>query len=327
MELKKYSKTPQFRNLIQDIRFKHDYKGRDENDDPIYENTTPYPTLNFEGSVKFHGTNGGIVFYDESSIQYQSRENILTLSDDNSSFMRLMSQKDLNFIPRSFVYEHDVTVYGEWCGKGIMRGTAINGIEDKIFVIFQIKVDGVPISADELYEIRDHGQQIYNIYDFPIYNVKIDFNDPSNAVDKINEWIKVIEKECPGGKVLGQEGPGEGIVFRCVENPKFLFKSKGEKHSISHTKAPVEIDPVKVASINEFVEYAVTENRLEQGLETHSLEMKNLGSYIKWVITDIESEESDVLVKSGLTMKDVSKSISNVSRKYFMNKFNNLIGI
>lgn len=321
----KYSKTPQFRNLIQDVRFRHDYKGRDENEDPIYENTSPYPTLNFEGSVKLHGTNGSVVFYKNGDKQYQSRENILTLSDDNSSFMREMSGKNLDFISQSFEFENEVVVYGEWCGKGIMRGTAINGLDSKIFVIFQVKVDGENFT--DFGNIKDHKQGIYNIYDFPIYNVEIDFNEPNGAVDIVNKWIQEIEKNCPAGEKFGLEGVGEGIVFRCVENPEYLFKSKGEKHSISKTKAPVEIDPVKVESINEFVEYSVTENRLNQGLEHFSLEMKNLGGYIKWVGDDILSEESDVLNKSGLTFKDVSKSISNKVRTFFLDKFNNLIGI
>ena len=32
-----------------------------------------------------------------------------------------------------------VTVFGEWCGKGIQKGVAINQLE-KMFIIFELKL-------------------------------------------------------------------------------------------------------------------------------------------------------------------------------------------
>jgi len=61
-----------------------------------------------------------------------------------------------------------------------------------------------------------------------------------------------------------------------------------------------EVDIEKVNSINEFVEKVVTDNRLNQGLEylkeQHlDFEVKNLGTFFKWVAEDsIREEEEDI---------------------------------
>lgn len=53
--MKKFTDIGQFRNVVRAVKSRHDYKGRDENDDPIYGHTTPYPTLKFRGTPKLHG--------------------------------------------------------------------------------------------------------------------------------------------------------------------------------------------------------------------------------------------------------------------------------
>ena len=54
--MKKYPSIDQFRNVIRAVKTNHDYQGKDtETGEPIYQHTSPYPTLTFNGTVKIHG--------------------------------------------------------------------------------------------------------------------------------------------------------------------------------------------------------------------------------------------------------------------------------
>lgn len=108
-----------------------------------------------------------------------------------------------------------------------------------------------------------------------------------------------------------------------ASNSGYWFKTKGKKHSASKVKTLVATSPEKVNSINEFIEYAATENRLEQGIQEIGLDMKLVGKYIGWVNGDIWKEEADVLATNGLTMKEVGKQISTKARMYYIDKVQN----
>ena len=56
--MKKFSKwreIKQFRNIIYDIRKNVTFKGFDENDNPIYDNTIKLPSVSVTGTEKIHG--------------------------------------------------------------------------------------------------------------------------------------------------------------------------------------------------------------------------------------------------------------------------------
>lgn len=314
----KYPKTQQFRNVIQNVKQSHDYKNG--------VGVKPYPVLLFEGSVKIHGTNGGIVYKKGQGVEFQSRERILSLVEDNAGFMQSMLSKNLDFLrPESHEYSESIAYFGEWCGGKIQKGVAMADVDQKIFVIFSIVVDGEQVTIPK--DLHSPEQGIYNIYDFPTYELLIDFNNPVLVQNKIVDITNEIEKECPVGKHFGVSGVGEGVVFRCVTDKTIFFKSKGEKHSISKVKTLAEVDPEKVKNVSEFVEYAVTENRLNQGLEHFTLENKNIGPFLQWVVADIATEEHDVLTNSQLIVKDVSKAISAKARDFFFQKMNQNAGL
>lgn len=100
--MKKYPSIEQFRNVIREVKSKHDFKGLDELGDPIYFHDTPYPTLDFVGTVKLHGRNDSIVKYSNGDIKYQSRENEVTPSLDNAGFATYMSSIKLS--PINLIY-------------------------------------------------------------------------------------------------------------------------------------------------------------------------------------------------------------------------------
>jgi hypothetical protein len=322
--MKKYPSIEQFRNVIRNVKAIHDYQGKDEEGKAIYQHKDNYPTLKFQGTIKLHGTNSGVVKYSDGRLEFQSRERVLSLEEDNAGFMATMMSKDLEFLFSGFAPKEYVAVYGEWCGGNIQKSVAINGL-DKMFVIFGIMVDDVWVELPKHLYANENG--IYNILQFPTYEVEIDFNHPKLVQNKIIEMTIAVEESCPVGKFFNKDGVGEGIVFTCLTNQELKFKSKGEKHSASKVKTLNPVDVELMASINEFVELAVTENRLEQGLSYFKennieIDAKNTGQFLGWVVRDVLKEEADTLLASGLDEKKVKNAIVTKARIYFLNTIN-----
>ena len=122
---------------------------------------------------------------------------------------------------------------------------------------------------------------------------------------------------------------GEGIVYKTdTERGTLRMKVKGEKHSSSKVKTLATVDTEKVNSIKEFAEYVVTESRLEQAIEkvftsvNEQIDIKKMGDFLRWITNDVIKEEMDTLKDNGLEPKEVTSAISNVARKWFLDKWN-----
>jgi len=316
--MKKYPSIEQFRNVIRTVKSQHDFQGKDDDGSPIYKHLSPYPTLTFKGTIKLHGTNAGIVKTKEG-ITFQSRERELTLTSDNAGFALAMSNKNLDKLFSGIRFEDYAAIYGEWCGGNIQKGVAITGLP-KMFVIFGLLIDDVWCEFRD----RDNEQGIYNICQFPTYEIDIDFNNPELAQNKLIDLTIAVEEQCPVGKYFGVEGIGEGIVFTCITDPTLKFKSKGEKHSSSKVKVLNSVDTEEVESIKEFVEYAVTDNRLNQALEHLKsdgieLHQKNTGDFIRWVVSDIIKEENDTIINNQINIKKANGQIAFKAKTWFFN--------
>jgi len=323
--MKKFGSIEQFRQTIREVKSHHDFAGKDENGDAIYKHTSDYPKITFKGTVKLHGTNAAIVKYKDGHVEYQSRENVLTLQKDNAGFMLAMSNKNLDFLFDKFEFDDYIAVYGEWCGGNIQSGVALSQLS-KMFVIFAIKVDDIwaPILR------CDNDQGIYNINQFPTYSLEIDFNAPELTQNKLIELTEQVEKECPIGKYFGVSGVGEGIVWHAeYGDHNYIFKVKGEKHSVSKVKTLASVDVEQVENAKQFVESVVTENRLKQGIQVLKergieLDQKATGEYLRWVIGDIMKEESDTIVKNQLEVKKINPIVSNKARAWFFTYLDSL---
>ena len=101
----KFPSIDQFRQIIREVKTNHDYQGKSEDGSPIYQHNSPYPAIEFTGTVKLHGTNASIVKYKDGRIEYQSRERVLDLQHDNAGFMLAMMNKDLSSIFYSSYFE------------------------------------------------------------------------------------------------------------------------------------------------------------------------------------------------------------------------------
>lgn len=211
-------------------------------------------------------------------------------------------------------------MYGEWCGKAIQKGVGVSEL-DKMFVIFAVKADDVwlDVTPSIMYE------RIFHVKQFPHWTMEIDFNNPELSQTRLVELTNMVEDECPVAKHFGVSGVGEGIVWSTPDR-RFCFKVKGEKHSVTKVKTLAEVDVEMVNGVAAFVDYAVTDARLQQGLDVLrqrgiEIDQKATGEFLKWVVGDVIKEESDTLVGNGLDVKMVNKAISQKARIWFLNNF------
>lgn len=338
--MKKFCPFPeigQFRNIVKQIVDSTQYVGRDENDDPIYDPTLKMPIITMVGTTKLHGTNASVSINQDGEQWAGSRSQIITPSNDNAGMAQFAyGKRDVfaelfNLIPFNG-YDY-VTIFGEWCGKGIQKGVAIAELP-KMFVIFDIKRsydtieqgENVYATDDEIKLLRSPENQIYNIFDYPTQEITIDFANPGLSQNHIIELTINVEDECPVGKAFGISSVGEGLVFSFIDNNgvKRRFKSKGLKHSNSKVKVLHAVDKPRLIKINEIAEQVTPVWRLSQMLETTFdimnggyLDRTKLGEYIKNVITDIVKEDLDIITDAGLELKDIGGKISNIAKNYF----------
>jgi hypothetical protein len=345
MKFKAYHKIRQFKDVVRNISFKTNYKGKDDEGNPIYEDS-PKPVLTFKGTVKLHGTNAMVYYTPEKGIMAGKRTSglspeQLTAHMGFNQFVQVTKKEYFTRILKK-IYDYycgdseyntegfnQVIIYGEWAGKGIQKGVAISEL-NKSFFIFDCKIVNTETDefrwlniSSEAFKVYLGGQSnIYNITDFPNWEIEIDFNNPELSQNKLIELTTEVEKECPVAKQLGVSGIGEGIVWKTEwKGERYIFKVKGEKHSTSKLKTLASVDSEVLKPIQEFVSYACTINRIEQGIqETEAKEKSDILKLLKWVANDIISEEDDALKANNLEWKQVAKECSNRVRQYFFNK-------
>lgn len=325
----------QFRNVVSHVKRKASFVGLDEAGEAILDHTKKAPTLSFYGTVKLHGTNAAVVF-SKTGIAYQSRERVLTLEQDNAGFMAHMEQHyvalctlEQKLVEAAKLESNEdstIAVYGEWCGGGIQKGVAITGLP-KMFVVFAVKINDEWFN-EALPDIEDKEASIYSIFQFPKWFMTIDFEHPEAKQNLLGELTQAVEDECPVGKHFGSTGVGEGIVWRCLDDPSpdLWFKVKGEKHSASKVKTLAAVDTEAVANLQAFVDQVVTEARLEQGLQNLvneqrlPFEMPSLGNFIRWVHADVIKEEADTMAANEIDPKKIGGLIARVAKRWYINR-------
>lgn len=339
----KFPSIEQYRNAVGDVK-------RLAGDDAL-------PILNFKGTVKAHGTNASVsrTFYPDGGmddVYFGSRTQIVTVERDNAGFALFAHARKEVFaqliylaikgheaqLLERFANGFIVSLFGEWAGAGIQGGVALSQI-DKLFILFGVKISSVDDAKNEygkdLIEpvwlpidgLSSHDSRIYNINDFPTYDMQIDFANPGEIINIMVAITEAIEAECPIGKFFGVHGVGEGVVWSAVYKGRTLrFKVKGEKHSSSKVKKLATVDPEKIESMRNFVDYALSESRLKQGLKEiygdGPIDRAKTGEFIRWVISDVFKEETDTIVANGIDPKNAGKYMSDAARRWLFNQEN-----
>jgi hypothetical protein len=316
-----------------------------------------YPNLNigtvtYRAKVKLHGQNGGVSVYPDGRVEAQSRETILTPKEDIKNFCKQCVLASESFWS-NLADDEVITIYGEWCGPGIEKGTAINQTEEKIFAIF-----GIQLGDSETDEFGyDHGTLIIdpkvisrilgvggelpnNVRVLPWQGDEVDVNytdetSLQDSVDNMNTVVQSVEAIDPWVKdTFGIEGMGEGVVYYPIsladmgsldrhEMSIYSFKAKGKKHENVKNKNAVEIEPAVAASIDEFVTMVVTPARLDQGAQEAAggeFHKRHIGSFLKWMGQDVQKETVDELEASGLKWDQVVKPVGIAARTWYLDK-------
>jgi hypothetical protein len=318
------------------------------------EHGTDTEALQYNAMIKLHGTNAAITIH-AGEVFAQSRTSIITPDSDNAGFAAFVEQMKTTgqfdeFVEESKAHpQYALTVFGEWCGPGIQKGVAINKIPEKVFVIFAVVTSYVnnldEFGVDEVAEVTTDAQMYEHFWadnprikkmPFFLEDITIDFNDTAalkQTVAMLEKEVDRIGKTDPWVKhAFGVDGIGEGMVLVPVpiwsetditmnQYSNFTFKVKNEAHKVTSSKNVIEIDPVKLESISQFVEMFVTPNRLEQGLTESSdgvFDQKKIGSFIGWVSKDVEQESRDELTASELVWKDVAAEIAKTARTWYL---------
>lgn len=331
MTFRKFASIVQYKDVIKLVR------------DHAKYNNKPLPTLTFEGTVKLHGTNAA-VGYDAKTgeIWAQSRERIITPFDDNAEFAKhVLANVDLyrTYLEQFGSETSEVVLYGEWAGPGIQKAVGISEIEEKAFFPFDLKVftqtpEQLEVEVIDVMADRGEGSfhvnsipRVFRIASFPKWSIDIDFTRPQDFQNQLVELTLAVEEKCPIAEQFYVNGIGEGIVWHNKETG-LRFKVKGEKHSASKVKTVKHIAAVdleRMATVAQFVENVVTENRLNQGIDKLGelgleVSLKNLGTFIKWVQGDVLKEEMDVIEASCIEKKELMGKMAEAAKTFFFGK-------
>lgn len=331
----------QFREVVANVNRTANFVGLDENGGAIYDPSLKKPTILFEGTCKLHGTFAAFLYNEASGHWIQSKEKIITPTNDNAGFAFFAESKKEVFIEliKSLARQHSIDLNNntivlgmEWAGKGIQKVVGISEIDKSAFIFKHAKVSPFEegkaaywISTNRIDSVVD---RIYNIDNFKTFSIEVDFNRPELSQNKIIEMTIEVENECPVSKQFGLESTiGEGIVFSHLneDGSRLIFKSKGEKHSAkSKVKTLKPVDDEKINKCIQIAEQVTPSWRLSQMIaETFDtinggvLDRSGLGNYIKAVMKDIVKEESDIIVEAGLEIKDIAKYVSTIAKDYF----------
>lgn len=311
------------------------------NDRVDHHHVAKKPKLLFSGTVKLHGTNASVVLRD-GEVYAQSRSNVITPENDNAGFAAFVAANKAQFQALGQAYaKQDLVLYGEWCGKGIQKGVAISQVEKRfvLFAICLLKDDEKDTWAKPSQLVSFYGrhqelfsEQITCIYQFPIWQVEVDFANPAAIQNTLVELTIAVEQECPVGKKLGVIGVGEGIVWVCEDSKDLpfstsdlIFKVKGEKHSDTKTKTLAPVDVEKIAKLTDLANMVCTDHRLEKGFDqlkldhpgVDVLDMSMIPHFLKWVGQDILKEESDTIAENGFEPREVTKVVNGLARVWF----------
>lgn len=315
--------------------------------------------ITYRAKIKLHGMNAGIVIYPDGRLEAQSRETILTPKEDIKNFCKqgMLASEDY----WSSLADDDVTiVFGEWCGPGIEKGTAINKIDEKVFAVFAIQVGESKtdefgydhattiIKPSVITRILRGGELPSNVRVVPWYGdeITVDYADTASmesAAATMNDVVKVVEAQDPWvNEEFRVEGIGEGVVYYPVSLAElgnsmldrhamgtFSFKAKGKEHKVTKTKEAVQIEPEVAASIDDFVTMVVTPARLEQGARAVAdgeleFSQRNIGAFLKWMGQDVQKETVDELAASDLKWDQVVRPVSAAARTWYFAELANI---
>lgn len=296
------------------------------------------------GIPKVHGRNANILFEHSGEFTLHNKEEPIDKDDPAQGFVEWANahKSTLVYFAEYLLIKcpglgFPFVISGEWAGGNVQGSASTNGVEN--FFAF-IAVGNVVREIDDQGIVGNHIQflplthnpidplvrhiRLYDVRLFGEHRLTYDPRFPELIQNQLADLTLAIEADCPVSKYFGVTSDrGEGLVWHCATNADrhLYFKVKGQKHSVARVSQIGRVNPEKINNINQFVEYACTENRMEQGFKETGPNPK-MGDFLSWLNRDIIKEETDVLEENGLEYKTVSKFINSKAMAWYKHKVN-----
>jgi len=190
----------------------------------------------YEGTAKLHGTNVGITFTTKAS-WVQAKNRVLSGHQDHYGFFRYITNfrredffEDPSYLDDLGEYE-SLTLYGEYVGKSLMKGTAVNLLPERRFVAFAVYRSSEPGILSKPPKMKAPFDNVMPLD--ATLRLSTDLSNFEQVLEDAKRLTLEVDKECPWAKARGIEGPGEGIVWRPLDgNRNLWWKTKGKKHKV-----------------------------------------------------------------------------------------------
>lgn len=292
-----------------------------------------------------------------NNILEQLKDNAECCKYANKNIESWKNVRDKLMMEYNLSHEDTIIIYYEWCGGNIQKKSCVSEV-DKLSMIFTyFKVIGNKKTV--WYEtkcgnewVSDISNRIYNINNFRTYNITIDFSSyletelkKKNIEDikkndlEMERLTDYVENNSDVSRYFNKpDNIGEGIVWVFKYNNKMhRWKTKGEKHlgiklKKTYVNDTTDVNDTKKEVINLFInDHCIKNSRLEgvwqkifginKEYEEYKIpDMKYMGDFIREFFKDVVEEESDILEKLNLKIKDISKSTTGIVRKWFIEK-------
>lgn len=262
---------------------------------------------------KLHGTNACVAMAPGGDLFIQSRNRAIDLNSEDSAdqhygFRQFVLDNQDDFRRLLFFLGGDISgayLYGEWTGPGVQKGVGISGLEQKTFFPFMGITDRAhawPITTvlegrvKQLSNPRVRADLLSDqTRDFYINLHTFGSDYPGSELEA---YVEEVTNTCP----VAGHGLGEGLVlspYVQTDNFDLWFKLKGSAfHEETNHQAPRPPSKGQDAEAFVLAREVCHQRRLDQGFEylqemNLAVEPRNIGTYIKWVVADIEAEEDE----------------------------------
>jgi len=311
----------------------------------------PLPRVTYRAKVKVDGTNAAIHALPPApgrsamgAFAAQSRTRLLTPDDDNYGFAAWVHGPAAEFCAGLHARLGRAVVYGEWCGRGIQKRTAISKVERNVLAVFAVQLGDPARDTARLVVDPERLRALLpahpDVFVLPWHGepVVLDFADAERlqaGAARIDAMVAEVEAADPWvAEIFGLRGLGEGVVLYPVEGvawdaeggtdrdryTELMFKAKGEEHRVNRQKKAAQIDPEVARSVEEFVALVVTPARLEQGLEQvlgGRMDLRRMGELLQWIGHDVQKESTAELAAAGLEWKQVAKAVGQAAQRWY----------
>lgn len=298
-----------------------------------------YGEVDVIGFPKGHGSNARVVFLGPEDVVAHGKEHQWTaeLKDGYGFYDWVQTHRDAlltwaRILKIEYPIDYPFEICGEWMGGNVAKGSSCEDME-KFLLVFRVGYSRLnehgnwkmQFINDDDFRIEEPAMRMFDVRNMGQYIVTINTDHPELAQNELARITTEVETDCPIAKYLGgASSKGEGVVWWCKANKDrhLVFKVKGKKHSGSKIRELATVNPEQVAGAKAFIDYACTENRMEQAVqETGNIEKANMSAFLKWLHADIVKEESDTLQTNGLNYKDLQQRISDKAIGWYRSQY------